>query len=318
MRELFQPYEIFNSGFLDVGSGHQIYFEESGNTSGIPVVYVNGGPGGYSKPSHRQIFDPTKYHVIEFDQRGCGKSKFTELLTSNTTQDLVEDMEKLRLHLNLDKWIIKGSSWGSALGLAYAVEYPQSVKAILVSGIFLARKIDNDFIYYFGSNQCFPEGYKEFAEYFDINNPDDIVSKLKSKVYRDDVNLAYEASEVMGNYEHLISSLGPQIRGQDVSETQITSEDKVKSINSAKIFLHYWENDYFLSEDYILDNASKLKNIPAVIIQGRYDLVCPYINAWNLHKSWPEANFVVTIAGHYYMDKENLEKTLEFTEKFSN
>jgi proline iminopeptidase len=314
MRELYPLFETYNTGFLDVGSGHQIYFEESGNPNGIPVVYVNGGPGGFSKPKHRQYFNPTKYRVIAYNQRGCNNSKFKQLLKDNTTKELVEDIEKLRKHLNINKWIMCGRSWGSTLVLAYALKYPFNIKAIITGGIFLARDLDEEFVYQFGANQIFPESYHRFINYFDLHENDGIYKVLKESVYQNNLEKAFESTMEIFRYEGSISLL---IQEPEENIEQITDVYKERIVNSGKIFLHYLQNKFFISENEFFENVSPLKTIPGVIIQGRYDLVCPYINAWTLHNEWPEAEFITTIAGHNGGDKENLEKILEYTDKFA-
>ena len=192
MRELFPLYEAYNSGFLDVGDGHEIYFEESGNPNGIPVVYIHGGPGDHSKPSHRQYFNPSKYRFIAFDQRGCGKSKSIDYLKENTTWKTIEDMEKLRKFLKIETWLINGRSWGSLLALVYAINNPEVVKGIITGGIYLATRQDIAFLYDFGANLLFPDEYEKFTKYFEIDNNsalsaadnmESILRKLKDKIY---------------------------------------------------------------------------------------------------------------------------------------
>ena len=314
MKNLYEPYNVYNSGFLDVGSGHKLYYEESGNKLGIPLVYIHGGPGSKSKPEHRQIFNPKKYHVIQYDQRGCGKSKYISLLKDNNTECLVNDLEKLKKHLKISRWMVNGFSWGSTLALAYSIKYSHSVEAMILEGIFLARKLDFEFIYNLGANQLFPEYYEKFRRYFEIEDFSQTFAKIGQRVNQEDFELSYQAAKSMFEYEAGISVLET---ARDLDDEVITKDEKQTTINSAKISLHYNENDFFINDKYILSNIYKLKNIPAVIIQGRYDLLCPYINAWNLHLAWPEAEFITTIAGHYSKDEENLQNILKYTGKFS-
>lgn len=314
MRELYPLFETFNTGFLDVGSGHNIYFEESGNPNGIPVIYVNGGPGGFSKPKHRQYFNPEKYRVIAYNQRGCNNSKFKKLLKNNTTKELIEDIEKLRKHLYINKWVMCGRSWGSTLVLAYAIKYPFNVKAIITGGILIGRELDDEFVYQFGANQIFPESYHKFADYFDLQENDKIYKKIKEAVYQNNLEIAYQSVMEMFKYERSISLL---IQEEEEEVEPINEIYKERIVNSGKIFLHYLQNKFFISENYFLEKAESLRNIPGVIIQGRYDLISPFINAWTLHNEWPEAEFITTIAGHHGHDKENMEKILEYTDKFA-
>jgi proline iminopeptidase len=321
MKKLYEPYEPFNKGYLDVGDDHIMYFEESGNPKGIPIVYVHGGPGDYLKPRHRQIFNPVKYHVIQYDQRGCGKSKFKDMLKNNTTQALVDDLEKLRKYLKFDKWILNGRSWGSTIVLAYAIKYPEKVKAIITGGVFLAQLSNAYFVYKFGATQIFPETYKKFVDYFIIDPSDDLKKlcmKLKRRIYDKDLEVAYKSTMVMFDYEESLMLLEPEKPEKSEEFQEIKNESKVSIVNSGKIFLHYMENENFLKEDFFFKNISKIKGIPTVIIQGRYDLVCPYINAWKLHNIWPEAEFITTIAGHHSTNPGNLEEILEYTEQFSD
>jgi len=315
MRELYPLFEIYNSGYLDVGSGHQIYYEESGNPKGISVIFVNGGPGGFSKPKHRQYFNPNKYRVIAYNQRGCNNSKFKQLLKDNTTKELVEDIEKLRKHLDINKWVMCGRSWGSTLILSYALKYPFNIRGIITGGVFLGRDLDEEFVYQFGANQIFPESYHKFTDYFDLQENDGIYKKLKESVYQSNLEKAYQSTMEIFKYEGSISLLIPEAEEEvDI----IGNVYKERIVNSGKIFLHYLQNKFFISENIFLENVSPLKNIPSVIIQGRYDLVCPYINAWTLHNEWPEAEFITTLAGHNGSDEENTQKILEYTDKFAN
>jgi proline iminopeptidase len=252
--------------------------------------------------------------VITYDQRGCGNSKYAELLIANTTQDLVEDIEKIRKHLNINKWIMNGRSWGSTLVLAYAQQFPSAVLAIITGGICLAREFDEKFLYDFGANQIFPESYEKFIRYFEINNIKDIQRKIKDAIYQDDFEKAFLSTMEMFNYESSVSMLCPEL---NQTEEKFDEGEKKKIINCGKIYLHYLENNYFISENEFLLNIENLKNIPGVIIQGRYDLVCPFLNAWNLHKVWPEAEFITTLAGHNGSDPANTEKILEYTDKFA-
>ena len=315
MREIYPLFEKYNSGFIDVGSGHQLYYEESGNPEGTPVIFVNGGPGGFSKPRHRQYFNPDKYRVIAYNQRGCNNSKFVDLLKDNTTQDLIEDIEKIRKHLGIYKWIMNGRSWGSTLVLAYAQKYPQNITAIITGGVFLTKNSDEEFIYKFGANQLFPESYQRFLEYFDVKDKSELYKNMKEYIYQDNIEKAYESTMEMFRYEGSISLLVPE---DQETEEEIDLETKKRLINSGKIFFHYLENNFFISEDHFLDDIGKINNIPGVIIQGRYDLICPFVNAWNLHRLWPKAEFVTTIAGHNGSDAENVEKILEYSDKFAS
>jgi proline iminopeptidase len=312
MKELYPSIEPFNSGFIDVGSNHKIYFEESGNKDGIPVIRIHGGPGSNTKPKHRQMYNPEKYRIICFDQRGCGQSKFKDLLLDNTTQDTISDIEKIREYLGIEKWVVNGGSWGSLLAILYSMNHPESVMALLVSGIFFG-KTDDVFAYQKGANNVFTEEHLNLLKFFSATS-ENIFEKMNERIFQDDFNSAYLAASEMFKYEVSLMSLLPQEKEEEV----INEEIKKATINSGKIYLHYSNNNYFIPGDFIINNVNKIKDIPTTIIQGRYDMVCPYKNAYLLSQELPNAKLITIIAGHYYSEPENIDILLQAHEDIAD
>jgi len=312
MRELFPEIEPYNKGFLDVGSGHKIYFEESGNKNGIPVIKIHGGPGSNSKPRHRQLYNPEKYRIICFDQRGCGQSKFEDLLLDNTTQDLIKDIEKLRMFLGIDKWVVEGGSWGSLLALVYAFEYRENIIALFVSSIFLGKS-DDLFSYQNGANQVFPEEHEKLLNYFSATS-ENILEKVNEQIFQNDFEKAYLAAKEIFKYDFSLMNLVHI----EPEEELITDEIKKRTLDSGKIYLHYSKNKYFIPDGFILENAKKLVNLQTTILQGKYDMVCPYRNAYLLSKELPQAEFITIISGHHYNEPENIDVMLQVIETIAD
>lgn len=294
----------YNFGFLQVSDLHNLYFHEYGNPEGQPVIAPHGGPGSESKPKYANLYDLEKFRVILYDQRGCGKSTPYGELKENTTQDLVEDIEKLREHLNIDSWYMHGPSWGSTLTLLYAQKYPERVKKILLRGVFLGSKSEVDWIFKFGANQVFPDYYQKFLDSLPADKQDNFVKYLYEVVTGDDQALKENLLPSFNHWEGSILTLEPQPEeGIDIA----------REINSGKIMLHYMVNNFFLKQEETLfsENIEKIKAIPMVIINGRYDMVTPMISAWKLHQALPKSKLeIVTLAGHHGSDPE-LAKVLE-------
>ncbi len=311
---LYPPIEPYNEGFLEVSSLHTIYYEESGNPNGKPVVFLHGGPGSATKPKHRQFFNPDKYRIILFDQRGCGKSTPHSELRENTTSDLVEDIEKLRQHLNVENWSVFGGSWGSCLALAYVQTYPDCVTDMVVYGIFVAEKWMIDWLGVNGLGLVYPDAYEKMCKKLPASSEKERVElrkKFLEGTREEQLKAAsYSAWEAVG------MSIVPE--EEEVFTADELKQYEDKGIRYAKIFMHYEANQCFLGEGQLIKNAHRLKNIPGVIIHGRHDLCCPMKGAWDLHKAWSEAEFVIVEDGAHRTDPSLARELIKATDKFSD
>lgn len=309
---LYPAIEPFCTGFLKVGDGHEIYFEECGNPDGKPVVFVHGGPGGGIAPGHRQFFDPQKYRIILFDQRGCGKSRPYASLENNTTWDLVSDMEKLRKHFGIKQWLVFGGSWGSTLALAYAETHPESVSELVLRGIFLVRKKEIDWFYQRGASEIFADAWEPYLAHIPEDERADLVAAYHKRLTSDDPEVRVAAARVWSIWEGSTSKLFP-----DTNLVQRFA-DATFAEAFARIECHYFVNRGFMRNDsQLLDDAHKIKHIPTVIVQGRYDVVCPMTSAWDLHRALPEAQFVlVSDAGHSAHEPGITAALIAATDKF--
>ncbi|WP_406615325.1 prolyl aminopeptidase [Mycoplasmopsis hyopharyngis] len=310
--KLYDLVEPFNSGHLKVSEIHQIYFEEVGNPNGIPILYVHGGPGGSISESSRQFFDPQVYRVILFDQRGCGKSTPSAEIKENNTWELIKDIEKIRVHLNIDKWILFGGSWGSALSLIYAINYPKRVLGMILRGIYLARKEDNDYLYQNGACNYFPELYQEFRDFVPKNEQNNLVKAYNKLLNHKDLNIAYDAAYHWAKWELNLITLNP------IPEMQEYLKDAKANLEIARLENHFFINNNFLEDDnYILNNSNKIKDIPTIIIHGRYDMdcrpVCAFLLAKQLNKC--DLNFI-NASGHSAKEINIAEALVDATEKF--
>ena len=294
MRTKYPPIECFRSGFLEVGSGHRIYWEESGNPNGIPIVFLHGGPGSGTEPGHRCFFNPQIYRIVLLDQRGCGKSQPHSSLKDNTTWHLVADIEKLRIHLKIEKWVVFGGSWGSTLSLAYAETHPHRVLALILRGIFLGRKKELHWFYQFGAHHIFPDEWEKYLDPIPPSERADLISAYYRALTSSDLATRRRAAQAWAGWEGATLKLF-----FDPNQfLQFTQDDHADAI--ARIECHYFINHCFFDTDnWLIENVSKIRHIPAIIIQGRYDIICPMESAWELHKAWPEAEFeIVKDAGH--------------------
>ena len=290
--ELYSEIEPLHSGFLALDGRHEMYWEESGNLRGTPVVFLHGGPGAGASAMHRRFFDPTHYRIVIFDQRGAGRSRPHGDLTDNTTPHLVADMERLRAHLGIEKWVVFGGSWGSTLALAYAQSHPQRCLALVLRGIFLCRKLEIDWFLY-GMRFIFPEAWHRFAGFIPEAERGDLLAAYSRRLNNPDPQVHMPAAHQWSLYEGSCSTLLPS-----ASTVAHFSEDVV-ALGLARIEAHYFTNNIFLPHNSLLDNVGKLQSIPGIIVQGRYDMVCPIISADDLHKAWPEADYsVIPGAGH--------------------
>jgi proline iminopeptidase len=290
--ELYPEIEPYKNGYLRADDLHDIYWEVSGNRDGVPVVFLHGGPGAGASPMHRRFFDPAHYRIVIFDQRGAGRSRPHGELRDNTTQHLVADMEKLREALGIGRWMVFGGSWGSTLALAYAQSHPDRCLALVLRGIFLCRKLEIDWFLY-GMRFVYPEAWRRFSGFIPEEERGDLLGAYARRLNHPDRGVHMPAAHQWSVYEGSCSTLMPS-----PSTVAHFSEDLV-ALGLARIEAHYFQNDIFLPGNALLDNVDRLRGIPGVIVQGRYDMVCPIVSADDLHRAWPEAEYVVVPdAGH--------------------
>ncbi|XP_039121782.1 proline iminopeptidase isoform X1 [Dioscorea cayenensis subsp. rotundata] len=293
-RNLYATIEPYSSGYLKVSDLHTLYWEQSGNPSGHPVVFLHGGPGAGTSANNRRFFDPEFYRIILFDQRGAGKSTPHACLEENTTWDLVDDIEKLREHLGISEWQVFGGSWGSTLALAYSQSHPDKVTGIVLRGIFLLRKKELDWFYEGGAAAIFPDAWEPFRDFIPENERGSLIKAYHKRLNSDDMQTKLMAAKIWTTWELMTAHLIP-------NEANIKKgEDDTFNLAFARIENHYFVNKGFLPADsYLVSNIDKIRHIKTVIVQGRYDVCCPMMSAWDLHKEWPEAEFkVVPDAGH--------------------
>ncbi|MEY4597985.1 MAG: hypothetical protein RLZZ445_782 [Pseudomonadota bacterium] len=289
---LYPEIEPYNAGMLDLDGRHHMYFEESGNPKGPPVLFLHGGPGAGAAAAHRRFFDPAHYRIVIFDQRGAGRSTPLGEITDNTTPLLVADIEKLREHLGIKSWVVFGGSWGSTLALAYAEFHPERCTGLILRGIFLCRKSEIDWFLYELRN-LFPEAWRAFSDPIPAAERGDLLSAYYSRLTSPDPAVHMPAARTWGTYEGSCSTLMPS------PETVAYFAGDVVSLGLARIEAHYFKHDIFLPENYLLANVDRIRNIPGVIVQGRYDAVCPIVSADDLHRAWPEAEYhIIPDAGH--------------------
>ncbi len=290
--ELYPEIEPYRQGLLTLDSLHTMYWEESGNPSGIPVVFLHGGPGAGSTAAHRRFFDPTSYRIVIYDQRGAGRSTPLGEIRDNTTPHLIHDLESLRQHLGIDQWLVFGGSWGSTLALAYGEAHPERCLGFILRGIFLCRKTEIDWFLY-GLRNLFPEAWRELVAPLTAMECNDILSAYYQRLINPDPAIHMPAARTWSTYEGSCSTLLP-----NPSTVNYFASDTV-ALGLARMETHYFSHDIFLPENSLLDNVHKLHNIPATIVQGRYDAVCPIVSADDLHQAWPQAEYIVIDdAGH--------------------
>jgi len=315
LRQLFPAIEPHKTGALKVSDLHTIAWEESGNPKGQPVVILHGGPGGGMNPSYRQYFDPSAYRILGFDQRGAGNSTPSAELEDNNTWALVEDIEKLRVMWGVEKWVVFGGSWGSTLSLAYAQTHPDRVKALVLRGIFTLRRSELQFFYQEGTNWIFPDAYDRYVSVIPEAERGDLIGAFYRRLTGKDEAEKLACAAAWSCYELATSRLFV-----DPEYIRRAAEDAKFALAFARIESHYFVHGGFFKYDgQLIQEASKLKNIPGVIVQGRYDMVCPMKSAWDLHKVWPEAEFhVAADAGHSCKEDTIVHYLVEATEKFKN
>ncbi|GAB2511570.1 prolyl aminopeptidase [Nocardia heshunensis] len=316
MRTLYPPIEPHEKGMLDVGDGQQLYYEVSGNPDGKPAVFLHGGPGGGTSPYHRQFFDPQAYKIVVFDQRGCGQSTphiaDGASLEHNTTWHLVADIERLRTHLGVERWLVFGGSWGSTLALTYAQAHPDCVTELVLRGIFLLRRKEIDWYYNGSAGYVYPDEWEKFlAPVPEAEREQDLVEVYHRLLHSPDNALATDAAVAWSTWEGSTSSLLPH--PDRVAETA----DPRFALAFARIENHYFVHGGFLDEGQLLRDIDRIAHIPGVIVQGRYDVVCPATSAWDLHKAWPASELhIVPDAGHAALEPGITHHLVEATDKY--
>ena len=305
---LYPPLEPYKVEQLKVSDIHNIYFEQSGNPQGKPVLFVHGGPGGGTQPNHRRYFNPKIYRIILVDQRGCGKSTPHAELKENTTSDLIEDFEKIRTHLNIEKWQLFGGSWGSSLALAYGQRHPQRVTELVLRGIFLLREKELSWMYQWGASEVFPEMWAQYLAFIPENERHDLRAAYHKRLTGDDRALQYEAAKIWSQWEATVSKLY-----YDPKLVEAFGEPEF-ALAFARIESHYFKHKGFLGENQLLKETHKIAHIPGVIIHGRYDMCCPVTNAWDLHKVWPKADLcIIPDAGHALAEIGIAKTAIQYT-----
>ena len=308
---LYPKIKPYDSGFLN-DDQHQVYFEQCGNPDGKPAIFLHGGPGGGGSEDVRRFFNPDLYRIIVFDQRGCGRSKPHGCLENNTTWHLVSDIENLREKLSIEKWLVFGGSWGSTLSLAYAQAHPKSVSELVLRGIFLLRKEELHWFYQDGASRIFPEAWSGFLDIIDEDKRNNLMSSYHEIFKSDDKEKRIKAAIAWSKWEAATSSLAykPSLV-EEFSNPEF-------ALAFALIENHYFVNKgWFKTENQIIENIDIIRSIPAVIVQGRYDVVCPMKTAWELSEAWPEAELIVAPAsGHTAFEKEITHALISATDKF--
>jgi proline iminopeptidase len=311
MKDLYPHIEPFQSKMLAVENGHRLYVEQVGKPNGIPVLFLHGGPGAGCEPYHRRFFDPGHYRVVLFDQRGCGRSTPHASVESNTTWDLVEDMEKIRRQLNIEQWLLFGGSWGSTLALAYAQAHPQRVTGLVLRGIFLCRDEEIEWFYQEGASRVFPDYWEDFIAPIPAQEQDDLLHAYHRRLSGDNDIDRMAAAKAWSVWEGRTASLNPNPAVVGFFSNPHTA------LSLARIECHYFINHAFLYPNQLLLESDKLAEIPGVIIQGRYDLICPMSSAWELHQAWPGSELqVIGDAGHSATEPGIRSALIEATDKF--
>jgi len=313
MRTLYPPIEPYQTHLLSVSERHCLYLEEVGNPTGKPVVFLHGGPGGGCTPLYRQFFDPDRWRVILFDQRGCGRSKPHADLTDNTTWDLVADIDAIRTYLGIDRWAVFGGSWGSTLALAYAQTHPQRCTVLILRGIFTLRRQEIQWFYQQGASFIYPDAWEGYLAPIPEAERDDLVAAYYRRLTSDDPQERLTAARAWATWEASTSKLIP-----DPALVEHFGEDDFATA-FARIECHYFINGGFFDHDrQLLDRVNAIRHIPGVIVQGRYDVVCPAATAWELHRAWPEADFVlVQEAGHSATEPGIVDALVRATDEFA-
>jgi len=313
MRTPYPEIAPFDVGRLQVDSPHEIYFEQYGNPHGKPALFVHGGPGGGTTPAQARFWDPTRYRVVLFDQRGCGRSTPHACLEGNTTWDLVADMEALRVHLGIQRWQVFGGSWGSTLALAYAQKHPDRVTELVLRGIFTLRRRELEWFYQEGgASRLFPDAFEQYLEPIPPDERADMMRAYYRRLTSEDEATRLRAAKAWSLWEAVTSTLRPS------PEMKASMGKDDFALAFARIECHYFVNGgFFERESQLLEDAKLIRHIPGVIVQGRYDIVCPMETAWALHNAWPEANiYIAQTSGHSAFEPEIVHHLIAATDRF--
>ena len=312
---LYPRIRPFRTGFLQVSALHRLYFEESGNPHGKPAVFLHGGPGGVTSPDMRRFFDPRRYHIVLFDQRGCGQSTPHASLVDNTTWHLVADIEALRLHLGIDRWQVFGGSWGSTLALAYAQRHPERVTELVLRGIFLLRRTELEWFYQdsLGAGSLFPDLFEPYRDLIPPRERGDMMAAYYRRLTSRQASVRHAAARAWSMWEAATSYL------QADPDSVAKFDDPDYAAAFARIECHYFVHRGFLRrDDQLLRDVKRIRHIPTVIVQGRYDVVCPLRSAWDLHRAFPEAELrIVPDAGHSAFERGNIRELVMATDRFA-
>jgi proline iminopeptidase len=314
MKSFYPEIEPFQSFMLETGSQHAIYVEICGNPDGIPVVFLHGGPCSGCKPDHRRFFNPQLYRIVIFDQRGCGRSLPFGEVEGNTTQDLIDDMEHIRSHLGLAKWLVFGGSWGAALGLLYAQQHADKVLGLVVRGVFLARQQDMAWFAGNGVNRIYPQAWEQLAGVSNTQSADALIENWWQAINHNDTEVAYRVACAWQawNAQVAVGTAFPQ-NGQDIDEAT-----KLAAIQQVRMELHYALRGYFIEDNQILANCHLIRHLSSIIIHGQYDLVCPLESALSLHRALPSSEFIVLPnAGHIAQHEEMIDALVSATDRFA-
>jgi len=307
--EFYPPIQPFDHGMLRVDERHELYWEQSGNPNGVAVIFLHGGPGGGTNSSHRRFFDPSHYRIILFDQRGCGRSRPFADISDNTTDHLVSDMETLRQHLGIQRWMVFGGSWGSTLAIAYGVAHPERCQAFILRGVFLARPQELDW-FMSGVRTVFPEAYAAFEGAMPEAEQDNLLENYHRRLTSTEPAINVPAADAWNRYESACSQLAPSASLGAMGSAGLAL---------ARIEAHYFINNMFLAENPLLDRLHRITHLPAAIIQGRYDMVCPIITAYELAQTWENADLtIVPDAGHSAMEPGTRSALVEAMERLKS
>lgn len=312
MKTLYPEIEPFESGMMKVSDLHNVYFERCGNPDGIPVIFLHGGPGGGLIPMYRRFFDPEAYQIVLFDQRGSGKSTPHAELQENTTWDLINDIEQLREKFGIDKWYVFGGSWGSTLSLAYAETHPERVLGLILRGIFLTRRKELLWFYQYGASEIYPDFWERYRDEIPEDERGDMMTAYYKRLTSDNEEVRISAARAWSVWEGSTSKLLPDPELIDYWE------DPLEALALARIECHYFMNgSFFPTDNYLIENVEKIRHIPTVIVQGRYDVVCPAISAWELHRAFPESDLqIIPDAGHSISEKGITSALVDAMDKF--
>ncbi|MBL6933379.1 MAG: prolyl aminopeptidase [Rhodospirillales bacterium] len=319
--DLYPALKPYQTGMLDVGDGHTLYWEQSGNPDGQPVVFLHGGPGAGSSPAHRRFFDPLHYRIIVFDQRGCARSTPYASIENNTTDHLIQDIETLRKHLDVDRWLVFGGSWGSTLALVYGIHHPQRCQGFVLRGIFLGTAAEHEWFIH-GMATVFPEAHRDFRNFLPIEEQNELIDSYFKRLCDPRPEIHLPAAASWSRYETVCSTMLPgTLVRTPPPRRDIVPPDGASMLGISRLEAHYFKQSMFLEEGFILDNLENLSGLSAIIVQGRYDIVCPPISADKLARKWPQAESRMTVkmindAGHSAMEPGTRRALVQATDHF--